>query len=848
MANLISYANGNITGTTTFKSEAAGSGATLTTASPSSNTSLTSSYQYSTAFTVTAGQTIEGVLVCFRRNNNTEGTLSVALSDDGGTTATREVSINNSDISDYSNESTNSFVWVFAKFGSTLASDGGADYKVGLKTSAGSVQGFTDGTAANWLHVLRISTTATAAAADNLYIVGEWTSAATSTTFTVTMNDTASTDYGQINVSSKGTLTFGTAAATNYTLKTSGVMYVQANGTLNIGTTGTPIPRGSTAQLLLDCTSNVEFGLIIGTGGTLNAQGLSRTSGKDIYYCKLNTDEAAAQTVLGVDTDTGWLDGDVIAIASTTRTASECESATLSGAAGASSITITSGITNAHSGTSPTQAEVILLTRSIVIQGASTSNQGYIWTSSTSSLDVDWVEFKWLGSAAANKRGIELGNTTGSFNIQYSSLHDFSVASSLGITANGTSGSHVYSNNVSYNIANLHFNMSVNTYSSFTYSNCIHIRNTDAAPVASIAGCLVINSSTMTISNIVVAGGAGTSGMFTGFRFGSSSSTESFSGSTISDLTSHSNAGSNFCTAAFASNISASTVNSWRSNQSGFDFQTNTSGSCAKNITITNGVFFGNNSSNIRISNNVHNLVLISPTLSGDTTFSTTTGLLYNGSYLATGRIISGDFSTVSGIKTAHTSEDISTGANNSAGTQLILVNTKLGASTEVSNQAWMSGLADFLGSQKTDQTAGNHKTWKKYGTITVDTTANMFRTASPSERLTPNNASNKLISGTKQIAVANGATLTPSVYVRESVAGDGTDYNGNRARLVLKRNDAIGITSDTVIDTATASSEGAFEQLTGTTAAATDDGVMEFYVDCDGTTGWLNVDDWSVS
>ena len=75
---------------------------------------------------------------------------------------------------------------------------------------------------------------------------------------------------------------------------------------------------------------------------------------------------------------------------------------------------------------------------------------------------------------------------------------------------------------------------------------------------------------------------------------------------------------------------------------------------------------------------------------------------------------------------------------------------------------------------------------------------------------------------------------------------GDGTDYNGNFAKLYVKANYNLGITSDTLLDTATALSTGAWEALTGATAAVTDDGVLEFYVVLDGTTGWLNIDDFS--
>ncbi len=108
---------------------------------------------------------------------------------------------------------------------------------------------------------------------------------------------------------------------------------------------------------------------------------------------------------------------------------------------------------------------------------------------------------------------------------------------------------------------------------------------------------------------------------------------------------------------------------------------------------------------------------------------------------------------------------------------------------------------------------------------------------------MTPNNASNKLESGSFYIAVANGTALTPTVYSYENAT-----YNGGRMRLILKRNDAIGITADTVLDTRTGAADAVWEALTGTTANATDDGVMEFVVDCDGTAGICYVDTFTVA
>jgi len=85
-------------------------------------------------------------------------------------------------------------------------------------------------------------------------------------------------------------------------------------------------------------------------------------------------------------------------------------------------------------------------------------------------------------------------------------------------------------------------------------------------------------------------------------------------------------------------------------------------------------------------------------------------------------------------------------------------------------------------------------------------------------------------MSSSKQCAVATGTTATPSVYVYLSAA-----YAGSAVRLMVRRNDQAGITTDTQL--ASTSTEGEWVQLTGATEAVDDDCVLEFYVDCDGTT-----------
>jgi hypothetical protein len=41
---------------------------------------------------------------------------------------------------------------------------------------------------------------------------------------------------------------------------------------------------------------------------------------------------------------------------------------------------------------------------------------------------------------------------------------------------------------------------------------------------------------------------------------------------------------------------------------------------------------------------------------------------------------------------------------------------------------------------------------------------------------------------------------------------------------------------------------DGTWQQLTYTTPVITGTTTCEFYVDCDGTTGWINVDDWATT
>jgi len=169
-----------------------------------------------------------------------------------------------------------------------------------------------------------------------------------------------------------------------------------------------------------------------------------------------------------------------------------------------------------------------------------------------------------------------------------------------------------------------------------------------------------------------------------------------------------------------------------------------------------------------------------------------------------------------------------------------------VGAITDIANKTNMTN-GGYLGFEKYDRVAGDHRCEMRYGVLKTDTV--IFNAASPSERMTPNSASSKLESAPKtfgvKVPVANGTTVTVSIPVRKSAAGDGAAYNGNQPRLIQRQNSALGQDNDVVLATYSAGT-GSWNTLTATSSSATDDGAWEFIVDCDGTAGWINVDDWS--
>jgi len=783
--------------------------------------------------------TVSHIGVKLSVRTGTTGTMTVHIANSAHTeVAGTAVTINTADLPVAASADLNGG-WHFFKLATPVALAAATLYEVEAKTSSASQIGLFASAATNGLSCALITTTTAApAAGDDLFVNGEYTGTGTSNSFVVTNDNTATTDFGAastslvtpaVAISNKGALKYGTSAATAYYLKVSGNFIVYSGGEFNMGAPTTEIPRDSTATLLFDCGANVDFGLTVRNLGTIKTAGLSRTSGKDVFYCLLNTNEAANSTSLGVDTDTGWLDNDEIALGTTSRTYTECETGTLNGNAGASTLTVDGfagsggGILYAHSGTSPAQGEVLLLTRNVIIQGATALLAAFVDLKATCTSTFSWTAFKWMGSSTANKRGVDIANTTNTATFDYCIIRNFENGFARGYNLTSGSGTSVALTNCATYFTGSDMFINVSTTGTWSITNCVFMRggtNATGVSLADVGG---------TISGLRIIGHG-------------NSSTGGLGVTQVAELGSWSDINIHGCqgvgvnmTTFYIGTITNLTI--WRNAALGLSV-------ASGDFTIDNLVAFGNGLANIRGTTSGV-LRLNNPTLNGDTTFSTPSGISLANSTTGFSAIINGgSFGVASGILTTHSTADINAGAQTYSLYQIRMYGTTLASATEIGTQANLSPSA-YIGAEKLDNTAGNHKTWKRYGTIAIETTTT--HTGGFSVKMTPNDASFKLESsgafGGFKVAVANGATVTPTVYVYE----DGS-YNGARARLIVKRNDAMGITADTVLDTATAASDLAWEALSGTTAAVTDDGTLEFVVDCNGTAGNLYVDSFSVT
>lgn len=579
----------------------------------------------------------------------------------------------------------------------------------------------------------------------------------------------------------------------------------------------------------------IEGQSFIGLTGTINIQGTNYTisSVTDATHLTLTSNatgsynttanyaqwnhQGTAKTVIPYST-AGWSVGDVLCFANTSKTPAEAEAGTIASVDSGTQATLASPLQYYHGGASPFQIEVGNLTRNVKIRGIG-SLQGYLLFSAAGVVSVNHVEFSQLGSSTTNKRGVDCQTTIGSCSLTYSSFHDFAVVSSCSCFISGSASNNItFSNNVCWLVANYNFYTNATTGLWVADAN-LFLRNTDS----------------VAINYLQDIGGTYTNNTLAAFPNSGASFYETYAvGGPMYGLTAH---GSNNQGLMFqgGSQYTASNCVAWR-NSSGFYY------SGARDGNFKTFIAFGN-TNNFYLSL-TGNCVWTNLQANGDVMFGISGGISPFGTAGSYNRIENSSLGVASGFLTAHASGsgDINVGAN-SVG-DLTFVNSFF--NTIVFVGGW--GGSSWIRSQAHNQQAGNHRWWGAYGTGNTDTS--IYATASPSHRLTPSSATNKLLSNLGfrtgfLVPVRSGAATAIAVSVRTSSAADGAAYNGNPPRLMLRNSLGLNPTTISTLATFGGTNPGTWATMTGITPIATANGVWECYVDCDGTAGWVNVDDW---
>lgn len=854
MATLVSIATGNFTSSSTW-------GVVDSTSyldSEANATAIGTSSLDSATFTPGAITIDRIALKLSNRATSPSGTFTVTLRNSTDSTNVVSVTVNVSDLPFLG--------WVVFNIGSQLLVAGKAYLiRVVCSASGSQVTLNRNSTANNWSRLLVTTTTGAPASGDQLVIAGELTGAGTGNSFTVTLDNTATTSFGPtvsggppqgICVVRNGIFTCGTSSSTDYYFKWKGVFLVSGGGTVNMGTSGSRVPSTSTLTLFQDTVAHGDTGIEV-REGTWNQWGQTKT-----VVTLLTADNAASDTNLSVADTTGWEAGDNIIIApSKSVGATHLESRTIDTVPSGTSVDITAGMTNVHYGTSPFQCEVINITSRVKIRANSTSLRGYIYVAARGSMTLRYTEIFYLGGAAiANKRGIELvtdASLGGAFDMQYCAYYSSGSTGAI-MNGNATYTGITISYNAIFDCFSLHvYFASVGSFAYTMVGNVI-LRGTNSGNGITVSTIVNANC-TFRLNRI--AGGSGnlTHGLIFSVASGVSVvlAENSFDGNVI-----HTCGAIGFqlgATSDLTSNVNApmyynSILKDWviyntclAASSGGFVIQ-----SCVLSNFIFQNSYFVGNSPNVTAAPSYYawvNKLIFIDCIFGNT--SDNTGSSYGylaGAYNNNVEFINCQMGVTSGIIGAHNNADLGF-QDPLCNSLIILDNTKLNSSVPILGLQNGSG-ADELSvvhAQRYGQVDGDHRSFYRMGTISLDSA--IYNTAAPSERLAPTSASIVLKSSPMFVPVADTDTVTISVSVRKSVSSDpsGADYNGNQPQLILRRNYAAGITSDTVIDTMTAAI-GNWETLTGVTSAVTDDATLEFYVTCDGTAGWINVDDWTVS
>lgn len=261
-------------------------------------------------------------------------------------------------------------------------------------------------------------------------------------------------------------------------------------------------------------------------------------------------------------------------------------------------------------------------------------------------------------------------------------------------------------------------------------------------------------------------------------------------------------------------------------------------------VTISGLTSFGNTQRSLILNNSV----------SGNSYFKTINLQAGTGEVCPQGIYFGGAINNLTianysiGTVTAHSTADITIGAI--ATCKINFVNGTLGSSTKIQGNSFLDKLS-FISTHRYGGVAGADFSYGAYGTVSSDST--IFDSSPRSLRLTPSNATYSQFVPIGRVNLPSGQSATLSVKVRKSNtgAGDAATYNGSQQpRIIMRANASAGSSfdADQIVATATNAANGAWETLTFTTPTSSDNTAVEFMLEANGTTGWVNLDTWTVT
>jgi len=788
--------------------------------SEAGSTTTTTSYVASQAFTPGI-ITVEGILLRIKGTTTTPtGTLSVQLWNSTGSAQVAVVTCNANDI--LNNNTSLEGGWMYFKFGTPQTLLAATAYSIRIKSSVNAtVTVYRDGTAGNWSRGLVTSTTASLSASDDVIICGNVTAAATTTVNTVTYDYTGADAYNSVEVGAYGKMICQNSSSTNYklTINSAGFLTISHNGIFEMCSSSSRLNSSSTFILTMTCATNGANYIDIRNYGTFRCFGATK-----IRRAKLAADLSIGGTSITTNISTGWKTGDLITI---TGTEGQYQQRTLVSDASGTTVPITASTYNTK-GTSPTIADVINNTSNFKILGSSALLCTSVITQAASILDIDNIEFQYVGyGAAVRQYGITINTTAlGSCNIKDCSFANaYATNGNCYIYATTTSNGFTIDGCVMpcllYGVNGIN-SSSINPTLTTTIKNCVVIG------LYSATGIGFYCYKNYVVDNCIVAHTLGPSGQ----GFSMTNDYTSKESATISNLIAY------WVVCGLQIGISTVPYNVWNTDISNITIWRCTSYGIqifGYNNSIDGLTMFGNTNANIYIGN-CSDIKIKNANLQCGVTKTCNYGIVTSNTPQRSNIIFE---NSSFGTTTSHISADI---VVDSYYNDFKFINCSFGSSNLISQQSFITPTSK-ISFQRFNGNANSHKVYKKYGTLFSDTV--IYDTSSISLRLTPTDINLKLKSTSFQIAVASGSTATVSIKVRKSVLADGTAYDGAQPRLILKSNPSAGSSFNTDIVCATASAAaGTWETLSYTLPSAVTDNVgLEFYVDCDGTTGWINVD-----